>query len=265
MGLIIYFHGGGGVIGSAYSVAPLARELILAHSCVVVSPQYRLAPEHAFPTGPNDAWDAFVHVATHASSSLDFDPSAGLIVGGASQGAVLASLIALRAIAKEAQTQTPTLPRITGLLFSAGSFIATPETIPAEHTEAYRSRTDPRCLSAPILDADTKALFDTAYGADKSSPLYRAFNVQPLSSHAGVAPKALFQVCGMDILRDDSFIYAEILQALGVDTRVDVYEGAPHVFWSIFAKTKLAGRWREETKSGVTWLLGRDEQGAGKV
>ena len=249
--LVIFFHGGGGVVGSAYSVAPLARDLVRDHDCVVISPQYRLAPENAFPTGPKDGWDAFEYIATHASTiNSSIDLSTGLIVGGASQGAVLASLIALRA------KDTPSLPKITGLYFAAGSFVSTPETIPEKYREQYISRTDARCMHAPVLNKETKALFDAAYNPDMTSPLYRAFNT-PLEKHVGVAPKAYFQVCGADILRDDSFIYAQVLEEGGMDVKVDVFEGAPHVFWSVFAWTKLAGRWKEDTKGGVSWLLGR--------
>ncbi|EXJ67146.1 uncharacterized protein A1O5_09793 [Cladophialophora psammophila CBS 110553] len=253
--LIIFFHGGGGVVGSASSVAPLARELVKDQGSVVISPQYRLAPEHPFPTGPDDGWDAFEYIVTHISSlGAQIDPSLGLVVGGSSQGAVLASLIALHA-----KEKTPPLPKITGLYFAAGGFIASPDTIPEKYKHQYLSRTDERCVNAPVLDKETKAMFDMAYNPDMSSPLYRAFNVQPLSRHADVAAKAYFQVCGLDILRDDTLIYASVLQDLGVDVKFDVYEGAPHVFWSVFIWTKLAGRWKDETKRGVKWLLGRED------
>ncbi|EXJ85825.1 hypothetical protein A1O1_06194 [Capronia coronata CBS 617.96] len=248
--LVIFFHGGGGVIGSAKSVASLAGSLVLAHGCVVVSPQYRLAPEHKFPTGVNDGWDAFVHVTSKASD-LGADCSAGLVVGGVSFGAVLASVIALRA--KE-ENRTP---RITGLYFSAPSLIASSDTVPPEYKDQYRSRTDERCLSSPVLDKKTKALFDAAYGADPKSPLYRVLNVQPLSKHAGIAPKAYFQICGMDILRDDGFIYEQILAASGVETKVDVYPGAPHIFWAVFQSIKQATKWKDDTVRGVGWLLDR--------
>ena len=254
--LVIFFHGGGGVIGNAYSVAPLARDLVKDHDCVVISPEYRLAPESPFPTGPNDAWDVFEYIATHAAvinSSIDL--SKGLIIGGASQGALLTSLTTLRA------KDTPSLPKITGLYFAAGGFIAAPETVPEKYRDQYLSRSDDRCIHAPILNKETKALFDLAYNPDVKSPLYRPFNILPLESHKGVAPKVYFQVCGADILRDDSFIYAQVLEELGVDVKVDVYEGAPHVFWSIFASTKLAARWKTDTRNAVAWLLGN---GAGE-
>ncbi|KAJ9611372.1 hypothetical protein H2200_004556 [Cladophialophora chaetospira] len=254
--LVIFFHGGGGVMGNAYSVAPLARDLVRDHDCIVISPHYRLAPESPFPTGPNDAWDAFEYIGTNAASiHPEIDLYRGLIVGGASQGAVLTSLIALRA------KDTPSLPKITGLYFAAGGFIASPESIPAKYRDLYLSRTDERCLRAPMLNKETKAMFDAAYNPDTASPLYRAFNNVPLDLHKDLAPKVYFQVCGADILRDDALIYAQLLEDLGVNVKVDVYEGAPHVFWSVFVSTKLAGRWKQDTRGAVAWLLGH---GAGE-
>ncbi|KAI1612395.1 Alpha/Beta hydrolase protein [Exophiala viscosa] len=248
--LVIFYHGGGGVMGNAYSVAGLARDLVLAHDCVVVSPQYRLAPEHAFPTGVTDALDAFQHVSTKASS-FGADVSAGLIIGGVSQGARLAAVIALQA------KDSTTTPKITGIYFSAGSFIPSKETVPDKYKESYVSRTDERCLTAPLLGEDMKALFDREYAPDVSSPIHAAFNTQPMSKHAGIAPKVYFQICGMDMLRDDSFIYAAILEDLGVQTRVDVYPGTPHTFWSLFP-IKQAQTWKADKTRGVGWLLGRE-------
>jgi acetyl esterase/lipase len=250
--LIIYYHGGGGSMGYAYSVAPLARSLVLLHDAVVISPQYRLAPEHPFPAGPNDAWDSFAYISSHAHT-FSADPRVGFIVGGVSNGAALASGIALRA------QNEPALPKITGLFFSAPGFVGSPDTVPAEYRDVYLSRTDPRCLTAPVLNAELKAVFTAVYGAPEDDPLYRAFNVQPFSKHAGIAPKVYFQVCGMDILRDDAFVYADILDGLGVQTKVDVYKGTPHVFWGIFSWISQAKTWKEDTGKGVGWLLGREK------
>ena len=252
--LVILYHGGGGVIGNAYSVAPLAREIVLSHECVVISPQYRFAPEHAFPTGPNDGWDAFEYISTNASR-FSADPSVGLVVGGESNGAVITSLIALRA------RETSHTPQITGLYFAAPAFISTPETIPEKYRDQYRSQRDKRCVNAPVLDASTRRFFDKAYDPDITSPLYRALNVQPLSKHARVAPKAYFQICGMDILRDDGLIYEQILRESGVVTKIDVYEGMPHIFWNVFTWVKKTARWKKETRWGVGWLLDREREG----
>ncbi|KIW11151.1 hypothetical protein PV08_10451 [Exophiala spinifera] len=261
--LLIYWHGGGGSMGNAYSVCSVARDLVTAHNIVVVSPQYRLAPEYPWPTGVHDAWDAFAHISSTT------DASAGLLIGGVSQGARLASIVALQAkdaaaaatgttaTSSSTSTSATRLPKVTGLYFDAPSFIS-PDNVPDEYKSQYRSRHDKTCLAAPILDADTKALFDKAYQGDQMSPLYVVLNTRPLSRHAGVADKAYFSVCGMDILRDDGLIYADVLENLGVQTRVSIYPGAPHAFWVAFGMTALAQKWKTDKTAGVGWLLGRE-------
>lgn len=248
--LIIYYHGGGGSLGTAYSAAPWARNMVLLHNAVVISPQYRLAPEHPFPTGPNDAWDAFAYIATNVNT-FSADPQVGFIVGGPSNGASLTSGIALRA------QNEPSLPRITGLYYAAPGLVSSPDTVPAEYRDVYLSRTDPSCLTAPVLNAELKTVFNAVYGAPEDDQLYRAFNVQPFSKHAGIAPKVYFQVCGMDILRDDALVYADILEGLGVQTRIDMYAGTAHVFWSIFSWIEKAKVWQDDTGKGIGWLLGQ--------
>lgn len=61
----------------------------------------------------------------------------------------------------------------------------------------------------------------------------------------------------MDILRDDSLIYQDILLKNGVDTRIDVYPGAPHLFWNMFkpGTTKQSDTWLANTTAGYKWLL----------
>lgn len=85
--LILLFFGGGNIVGSPTLLVPLARTLVKRHSAVVVGPAYRLAPEHPFPTSVHDAWDAFLWVAAHSTTTLRADPEgAGFVVGGVSSG-----------------------------------------------------------------------------------------------------------------------------------------------------------------------------------
>lgn len=78
--VLLYLHGGGFTIGSIATHDILCRELARLAGCMVVSLDYRLAPEHAFPVASNDAWDALVWLAAHAPI-LGADP-ARLAVGG---------------------------------------------------------------------------------------------------------------------------------------------------------------------------------------
>jgi acetyl esterase len=93
--LLVYFHGGGFTLGSVESHDILCRQLSLLAGCAVVSVDYRLAPEHKFPTAANDAWDALQWLATH---TVDLGLAAGrLAVGGDSAGGTLAAKCAVLA------------------------------------------------------------------------------------------------------------------------------------------------------------------------
>jgi acetyl esterase len=93
--LHVYFHGGGFMFGSAFSSMEggILSERALAANCVVASVEYRLAPEHRFPAGVEDAYAALVGLA-HDASTLEVDPDR-ITVGGASSGGNFAAVVAL--------------------------------------------------------------------------------------------------------------------------------------------------------------------------
>ncbi len=94
-GVIVYLHGGGWVIGNLDTHDGICRALCARTPCVVVSVEYRLAPEHRFPAALDDAWVATAWVAEHAAS-IGADPSR-IAVGGDSAGGTLAAAVAVRA------------------------------------------------------------------------------------------------------------------------------------------------------------------------
>jgi acetyl esterase len=109
--VLMYFHGGGFTIGSIATHDILCRQLSHLADCAVVSVDYRLAPEHRFPTAANDAWDALQWLATHAPT-LGLDGTR-LAVGGDSAGGTLAAMCAI--LARDAG-----LPLALQLLFYPG-------------------------------------------------------------------------------------------------------------------------------------------------
>jgi acetyl esterase len=94
-GVVVYYHGGGWVVGSLDAWDASCRALAVASGCDVVSVDYRLAPEHVFPAAADDAFDALVWVAAGGSGGL----AAGrpVVVAGDSAGGNLAAVCALRA------------------------------------------------------------------------------------------------------------------------------------------------------------------------
>jgi acetyl esterase/lipase len=248
--LIIHIHGGGGCLGSPESTTRICQNLTLQNQCVVVTISYRLAPEFKFPIGRKDCFDAVKHVATHATD-FGADLSLGFIIGGHSYGASAAAVISLHT--KEIGIEAP----ITGLYLGAGSYIG--KDIPEGYQEYLRSKTDERCQDSPILDRKTWALFGASYNADFTSEWAKACNTNQADPFKG-QPRAYFQVCGMDILRDESLIYGDILKSNGVDTRFDIYPGMPHIFWDVFGPgtTKQGDKWAVDTIEGFKWLLHRN-------
>ncbi len=91
-GILVYFHGGGFVLGDIETHDPLCREITNACNCIVVSVDYRLAPEHKFPAAVVDAYDATKWVYENLEK---FDGKMGVAVGGDSAGGNLAAVVSV--------------------------------------------------------------------------------------------------------------------------------------------------------------------------
>lgn len=199
--LLVYFHGGGYVVGDLDTHDEPCR-LLAAHGGIhVVSVAYRLAPEHPFPAPLDDALAAF-HWAAGAAAGLGADRD-HVAVGGDSAGASLAAVVC---------QQTAGTPRSP-----AAQLLIYPPTDHSTPRESHRLFDEGYLLSM----ADRAAYYD-AYlrgtGTDPDDP-----RVSPLrASHLGGLPPALVVVAGFDILRDEGRAYAQALRGAG--TRCEVVE-----------------------------------------
>lgn len=125
--------------------------------------------------------------------------------------------------------------------------------LPEKYKADYHSWEQNR--DAPILGEKATVLFSSNYIAkeDVGNPLHSPFLFP--TGH-GKLPAAYFQVCGQDPLRDEALIFERILREdEGIKTKVDVYPGLPHGFWSMFPKMKASARFVEDSVKGVEWLL----------
>jgi acetyl esterase len=218
---LVYFHGGGFVIGDLETHDGHCRRLAALAGCRVLAVDYRLAPEHPFPAGHDDALSA-TRWAFDNASDLGADPQR-IAVGGDSAGATLATAVAH--LARDAAA--PAL-RCQVLLY--------PVTDAAERFASYRENGE-----GFFLTADLMGWFLDQYlpeGVDRTDP-----RVSPLraADHTGLAP-ALVVTAEYDPLRDEGEAYGARLAAEGTTVTATRYAGQIHGFAANLAGAMDEGR-----------------------
>ena len=207
--LVVFFHGGGFVIGSSRVYARVTGHLANAAGAVVVSLDYRLAPEHPFPAAVEDAFAA-TRWAAVAASELGADP-ARLVVAGDSAGGNLAAVTALQA-------------REAGGPALAGQVLLYPVTDMASVRPSFEAYGE-----GLFLERETMRWFAEAYVPDPG--LRSDWRVSPLRApdHHNLPP-AYVLTAGLDPLRDEGEAYAKKLAAAGVAVTHRRWEGLIHGF-----------------------------------
>ncbi|MFC5972311.1 alpha/beta hydrolase [Halomarina salina] len=209
---VVYFHGGGWVAGGLDTHDSVARSLAIESDCVVVSVDYRKAPEHPFPGAVQDAYLATKWVAQNAT---DIGAGGGLAVAGESAGGTLATVVAQMAVEKE--VDAPDIDH--QVLFY-------PVTDHSFDTASYEENAENYFLTAPAMVWFwNHYLRDDIDGANlRASPLRAPDHVL-----ADLPPTTLFS-CGYDPLRDEQYAYAERLADAGVPVEHTNYAGMIHDF-----------------------------------
>lgn len=201
--VVVFFHGGGFVVGDLDTHDGECRQHAVGADAIVVSVDYRLAPEHPYPAAVEDAWAATLWVAEHGAE-IGAD-SARMAVAGDSAGGTISAVIAQRARDYAGNSG----PALVFQLLWYPSAMWDPS-LPSFTENA----------SAPILDTRAVAAFSRWYAGeiDLSDP---PPGVAPgrAKDLAGVAP-AYIGVAGHDPLRDDGIRYGELLTAAGVPVEV---------------------------------------------
>lgn len=208
-GAMLHIHGGGWVIGNAKMNDPAnerrAEELGLA----VVSVDYRLAPEHPYPAGPDDCEAAALWLVEHARSEFGADP-AKILIGGESAGGHLSAVTALRMLQRH-DFRFCGANLVYGLYDLSG--------VPSH------SAFDDRNL---ILDSRNIDWFTDCFVPDERQR--RDPDVSPLYADLRGVPPALFTVGTLDPLLDHTlFLHARWLAA-GAPAELQVHPGGPHGF-----------------------------------
>lgn len=212
-GAVLYFHGGGHVIGNLDTHDVIARNLCAGSEALIVSVDYRMGPEHRFPAAVDDAWAALRWLAD-AAPSLGVDASR-LAVCGDSAGANLAAVVAL--MARDAGA--PKL-RLQALVYPVADYALTGESY-ERYAEGYG-----------VLTRGAMEWFQRHYlSRPEDADDWRASPIKA-SSFAGVAP-ALIVNAECDVLRDDGARYAEALRRAGVPVEHKEYAGMIHGFFGM--------------------------------
>jgi acetyl esterase len=221
---LLYFHGGGFVIGDLDTHDGLCRLLANASGCRVISVEYRLAPEHKFPAAVEDACAAACWVADHARE-LGIDPGR-IAIGGDSAGANLAAVVCQ--LAKQAGG-----PKL------ALQFLLYPATDSAVETASRRALAEGYLLEKKSID-----WFFEQYVEPETDPKDPRLSPLLASDLAGLPP-AQIHTAEFDPLRDEGKAYAEKLAAAGVKVEYVCHPGMIHHFFCLagaipYARTAIA-------------------------
>lgn len=206
-GIYLHLHGGGFTLGSARQQDPLLAAIATRCSVAVVSVEYRLAPEHPYPAGPDDCEAAALWLATNARREFGTER---LLIGGESAGANLSAVTLLRMRDRHGFTGF----HGANLTFGAFDMCLTPS--------AARWGERNLILSTPIIE----------WFHDQYAPAERRRDpdLSPLYADLTNMPPALFTVGTLDPLLDDTLFMQARWIAAGNTAELAVYPGGVHAF-----------------------------------
>lgn len=216
MPVIVYFHGGGFVVGSVNIFDDVARSLSNSTRAIVVSVEYRLAPRHPFPAAIEDGYAA-VNWVTENARNIGADPKK-LLIAGDSAGAAICAVLALKALEENG-------PNIIGqiLYYPVTDLRGTPYGSVQNFSDGYG-------LSKKQMDG----FFDAYIGhLDDPKDLEHPY-ISPLLApkHSGLPP-ALIVTAGFDPLHNSGDLYAQKLKENNVPVTYIDYKNMVHGFMSI--------------------------------
>lgn len=232
-GLLVYFHGGGWTIGDLETHDGHCRRMAAWGGSRVMAVDYRLAPEHPFPKGHDDALAATRWAFDHAAE-IGADPKR-IAVGGDSAGGNLAASVAIDLKDDPARK-------------IAFQLLLYPATTAEWKTESRRT------LDGPTLTFEVMRWFEKNLGVGDHPEAHR---LSPLDARdvAGVAP-ALVVTAGHDCLKDEGCAYAERLTTAGVAARHVEYPELPHDFYVMADVSPAVNAAARETAQALKAAIG---------
>jgi acetyl esterase len=209
--VMVYYHGGGFVIADTKTYDASPRALAKMAKAIMVAVDYRQAPEHKFPTAPNDAYAAYLWTTQHAAE-FNGDPKR-VAVGGESAGGELATVVSMMARDKHAQMPVHEL-------------LVYPITDNDMNTPSYQRNANAKPLNKPMM-----AWFFKYYGADPTSPYALPMKAASLKG----LPPATIVAAEIDPLMSEGQAYADKLRKDGVKVDYKLYKGVTHEFFGMGA------------------------------
>jgi len=232
--IVMFFHGGGFTIGSLDSHDPVARQLSPQTEAIVVSVDYRLAPEHRFPAAVDDCWAATQWVADHAGE-IGGAPGR-LAVAGDSAGGNLSAVVSIMA----RDNGGPTIS------FQALIYPTT------DARGGYPSIEENG--EGMFLSADSMRWFYEQYGNAEEDKLdWRCSPI--LADDLSKLPPALIITAEYDTLRDEGEAYGDALRAAGNEVTIHRYAGMTHVFFQLHGMLDDAKTATTETATALKAAL----------
>jgi acetyl esterase/lipase len=211
MPALLWIHGGGYVLGSIEADDVRIRQLAASIDCLIVSVEYRLAPEHPFPAPLNDCYAALRWLSAHAVD-LGADPGR-IAIGGASAGAGLAAGVAL-------------LARDRGEPAVAFQLLIYPMIDDRNVAPASASRPDSLQWTRENNLVGWRSYLGRDFGGDGVS----AYAAVSRAADVSGLPPAFLCVGALDLFVNEDLAYAQRLIAAGISTELHVYPGAYHGF-----------------------------------
>ncbi|MFO7591558.1 MAG: alpha/beta hydrolase [Acidimicrobiia bacterium] len=210
-GVLLHFHGGGWIVGTPEMMDPFHAALSAAANVAIVSVDYRLAPEHPFPAGPDDCEAAAVWLVEHAEAEYG---SSRLLIGGESAGAHLAALTLLRM-----RDRHDAVDRFVGANLVMGVY-------DVGGTPSQRGVG----AGPDVLDPEGIRFFTEMFTPGLTPDQRRDPEISPLYADLHGLPPALFTAGATDHLVDDTLFLVSRWRLAGNDTQLVVYPESPHAF-----------------------------------
>ncbi|KAH7309659.1 alpha/beta hydrolase fold-domain-containing protein [Stachybotrys elegans] len=212
--VLVYYHGGGWVLGTIDTENVVATNICARAKCVVITTDYRLAPENPFPAAVEDCWEAVLWTMDKGKELLGLDLSK-MATGGSSAGGNLAALVCQRAAARGEQ-------------FFKLQLLSVPvmdNTADPSNNVSYAENEH-----VPALPSEKMIWYRKHYLPNKSdwshpeaSPLFWQGDWSKL-------PPAVLVLGGLDVLRTEGEQFAQKLTEAGVEADIHVFKGMPHPF-----------------------------------